>query len=169
MIFLIRPKLHSSRSSTRNSSDLPFVSLAWGSSESFNAAFAFAHQSWGADLGSNQRPWNGRSRIPSRGFTGRGSNYLSDAGDESEKGRKSYMRVLSHAHQSRESQIRQRVMMAATSVIGLGSVFSGIGSLAAGTTILGSSSRKIESGDDSDSEWVFHQMKSCPKKKDNSK
>ena len=48
---------------------------------------------------------DGRSRTPSsRGFTGRGSNYLSDAGDESEKGRKSYMRVLSHAHQGWESQ-----------------------------------------------------------------
>ena len=42
--------------------------------------------------------------------------------------------------------------IAATSVIGLGPVVSGIGSLAAGATILGSSSRKIESGDDSDSE-----------------
>jgi hypothetical protein len=39
----------------------------------------------------------------------------------------------------------------ATWVIGSGSVISGIGSLAAGATILGSSSRKIESGDDSDS------------------
>ena len=45
---------------------------------------------------------DGRSRTPSsRGFTARGSNYLSDAGDESEKGRKSYMTVLSHVHQGR--------------------------------------------------------------------
>ena len=45
---------------------------------------------------------DGRSRTPSsRAFTGRGSNYLSDAGDESEKGRKSYIRILSHTHQGR--------------------------------------------------------------------
>jgi hypothetical protein len=46
---------------------------------------------------------DGRSRTPSsRAFTGRGSHCLSDVGDESEKGRKSYtMRILSHAHQGR--------------------------------------------------------------------
>ena len=45
---------------------------------------------------------DGRSRTPSsRGYTTRESNYLSDAGDESEKGRKSYMRVMSHVHEGR--------------------------------------------------------------------
>jgi hypothetical protein len=41
---------------------------------------------------------DGRSRTPSsRAFTGRGSHYLSDTGDECEKGHsKSYMRMLSH-------------------------------------------------------------------------
>lgn len=44
---------------------------------------------------------DGRSRTPSRVFTGDGSHYLSDTGDESEKGRKSYMRILSHTRQGR--------------------------------------------------------------------
>ena len=40
---------------------------------------------------------DGRSRTPaSRAFTAGGSHYLSDTGDESDKGRKSYMRILSH-------------------------------------------------------------------------
>lgn len=42
--------------------------------------------------------------------------------------------------------------MAATSVIGMGSVASGIGSLVAGASILGSS-RKSKTDDDSNSEW----------------
>ena len=45
---------------------------------------------------------DGRSRTPSsRAFTARGSHYLSDGGDESEKGRKSFMRILSDTHQGR--------------------------------------------------------------------
>lgn len=42
--------------------------------------------------------------------------------------------------------------IAATWVVGSGSIISGIGSLAAGATLLGSSSRKTETDDDSDSE-----------------
>ena len=45
---------------------------------------------------------DGRSQTPStRAFTGDGSHYLSDTGDESEKGRKAYMRIVSHTRQSR--------------------------------------------------------------------
>lgn len=40
----------------------------------------------------------------------------------------------------------------ATWIVGSGSIISGIGSLAAGATLLGSSSRKTETVDDSDSE-----------------
>ena len=48
---------------------------------------------------------DGRSRTPSsRAFIGGGGHYLSDTGDESEKGRKPYIRILSHTHQGRESQ-----------------------------------------------------------------
>ncbi|KAF8806964.1 hypothetical protein BYT27DRAFT_7224041 [Phlegmacium glaucopus] len=50
---------------------------------------------------------DGRSRTPSsRAFTGDGSHYLSDTGDESDKGRKPYMRILSHTpqgHRTNES------------------------------------------------------------------
>ena len=48
---------------------------------------------------------DGRSRTPSsRAFTGGGGHYLSDTGDESEKGRKSDIRILSHTRQGRDSQ-----------------------------------------------------------------
>ena len=51
---------------------------------------------------------DGRSRTPSsRAFTGRGSHYLSEAGDESEKGRKPYMRIVSHPHQGRRANESQ--------------------------------------------------------------
>jgi len=47
---------------------------------------------------------DGRSRTPSsRAFTSLGGQYMSDTGDESEKGRKSYLRIMSHTRQGRES------------------------------------------------------------------
>ena len=43
---------------------------------------------------------DGRSQTPSsRAFTAGGSHYLSDTGDESDKGRKSYIKMLSHTRQ----------------------------------------------------------------------
>lgn len=80
--------------------DKPPLSRTPGPEESRGGANVIEVQS----VRSGSEFWaDGRSRTPSsRAFTGRGSHCLSDAGDESEKGRKSYMRILSHhTHQGR--------------------------------------------------------------------